>query len=354
MSSKVSEVERTVQSGTTTTIDKTTMQYDGSRITQIAGFRNGTANGTAKLTYGANGIERIEFTDKEGDRALDQLTYTDGRLTKGRYEITGVSVAENTITYQPDHHDSVKEVTSTYTPQGQAAQTQLTKYDYDAEGRTTKATHIAGTTTSSTEYRYDAQGRLDRVTMFSGSSVLETYTISYTPDGNLDEVVDSKNNRHEVTYDKDGRITEIRLITSGAITTTRYTYASGNTDGWTFAPDLPASNFFDLGGNAYSTIDMLHGSIEIESDIPKAPGNNGGVCTGFTPQDTCDMCLASSCCTQTKSCLQGTACYSFFECAQPCTTQACIDSCRSANPSGGAAYDAFASCANSFCSTQCQ
>lgn len=356
MATKVAEVERTVMSGGTTTIDKTTVQYDGSRITQIAQFHNGAAAGTAKVTYGANGIDKIEYTDKEGDRALDQLTYVDGRLAKNRYEITGVSVDEDVYSYQQDRKDLVREIMSTFTPAGATATTALTKYEYDAEGRTTKATFIRGTTTSSTEYRYDTQGRIDRVTTFSGSSVLETYTFSYLPDGNLDEVVDSKNNRYELTYDdKNGRITEIRLITTGAITTTRYTYASGSADGWTFAPDLPAANFFDLGGNPYATIELMHGTIEIDADIPKAPGGGGGggVCTGFEPVDACDTCLASSCCTQTKNCLQGTACYSFYECAQPCTTQACVDSCRSQNPAGSSAYDAFASCAQSFCNSQC-
>lgn len=354
MATKVSEIERTVQVGSTTTIDKSTVHYEGSKILQISQFRNGMANGVAKPMYGGAGIEKIEYLDKEGDKALQQLTYADGRVTKGRYEVTGVMINEDTISYLPDRKDLVKEIASTRMPTGAPVSTTLVKYEYDAEGRATKATNIVGTATSSTEYRYDTKGQLDRMTTFSGASVVETYTFSYTAEGTLDEVVDSKNNRYELTYDQDGRIVEVRLITTGSITTTRYTYAAGNANGWTFAPAVPGGGFFDIGGNPYTNISMLHGTIEVGADIPKPVGNPGGVCPGFTPQDACDTCLASSCCTQTKNCLQGTACYSFYECAKPCTTQSCIDSCRSANPSGGSAYDALGSCAQSFCSSQCQ
>lgn len=360
MSTKVVEVEQTIQAGSTTTIDRTTVTYNGSRIDQIAQVHNGAPAGTAKIGYGTGGIDRIDYTDKDGDRAIDQLMYANGQLARDRYEIMGVSVDEQTFTYLPERRDAVKEISLTHTPTGGTARSQLVKFEYDAEGRVTKRIDIDGSNTTTTEMRYTPDGLLERMTSFAGTSHLETYNFSYTSEGTVDEVVDSNNNRYEVSYDQSGRIAEIRYLANGTIITWRYTYGAGSADGWTFAPSLPGASFFDLGGNSYSTLSMLHGSISIPSDIPKATGGGGGgggggqVCTGFEPTDACETCLADSCCSQTKACFTNTPCYSFYQCASPCTTQACIDSCRQSNPTGAADYDAYASCAQSFCNSLCQ
>jgi hypothetical protein len=136
----------------------------------------------------------------------------------------------------------------------------------------------------------------------------------------------------------------------------------------TFAPALPVSDLFDLTGAGYATISPLHWVPSIPEDIARGAtsgggddggsgsGSGGGDTTtcGFTPQDTCEQCLAASCCSETEACLTGSACDQFYQCASPCTTQTCVDTCRETNPSGASAYDSLRTCAQAYCPTTCQ
>ena len=267
---KVVEIDRTVQTGSSTTIDRTTIAYEGSRIAKIGATLNGTPNGTANVTYGQSGIDRIEYIDKEGDRGIDTFTHTDGRLTKERYEIPGVLVDEMVFSYHAERPDLLKEITNTVLPVNGLTTTRVVKYEYDAEERIARQTFTTGMTSSTWEYRYDGDGRVDRMTGFSGATVTETYTFRYTMDGKLDEVMDSNNNRHELTYDEQGRVSEIRLLSGASTTTIRYTYAKGNVEGWTFAPAVPGGQLFDLAGDSFPLIEMMHGTVNASGDIPKA------------------------------------------------------------------------------------
>lgn len=269
MAAKVVEIDRTVQTGSSTTIDRTTIAYEGARMVKVGGTLNGTPNGTANVTYGKNGIERIEYIDKEGDRGIDTLTHTDGRLTKERYEIPGVLVDELVYAYHAERPDLLKEVTNTVLPVNGLSSTRRVKYEYDAEERLARQTFESGMTSSMWEYRYNADGLVDRMTAFSGATVTETYTFRYTMDGKLDEVMDSNNNRHELTYDEKGRVIEIRLLSGTTTTTTRYTYAAGNVEGWTFAPAVPGGHLFDMAGEGFPVVEMMHGAISVGADIPK-------------------------------------------------------------------------------------
>src|SRR5688572_30239113 len=75
MAAKISDVETTRTVGTTTTFDRASLRYDGAKLAEVTNARNGAPNGIAKVTYGKSGIERIEYIDKEGDKATDTLTY---------------------------------------------------------------------------------------------------------------------------------------------------------------------------------------------------------------------------------------------------------------------------------------
>src|SRR5688500_15798971 len=83
--SKLSEVEGTTQSGSTTTVQRSELRYDGARLKEVLAFLNGAPNGTALVKYGASGIEKIEYADKQGDRATENNTYNGGRLTRSLF-----------------------------------------------------------------------------------------------------------------------------------------------------------------------------------------------------------------------------------------------------------------------------
>lgn len=270
---KVVEIERTVQTGSSTTIQRSAMAYEGSHLTKIDQTRNGAPNGMATIVYGKSGIERIEYTAANGTRATEQLVYTNGKLSKLRFEVPGSLVDEDVLSYHTERPDLLKEITNTQTPVGGFATTRLHRFEYDGEERLAKTTTLQGQSTSSTELRYDMAGQIDRMTVIVGTSIAETYTYRYNEDGTLDEVTDSRNNRHELTYDKQGRVTEIRHVQGSTTTTTRYVYASGSVAGWTFAPEIPGSSFFDLAGNGFHDVEMLHGNIGISA----GSGDDGSV-----------------------------------------------------------------------------
>jgi YD repeat-containing protein len=270
MAVKITEVERTRTTTGSTTIERRAVTYDGSRLVEITNTLNATPNGTARVTYDGSVITRVEYTDKEGDRATDQLVYADGQLVKLRYEIPNVMTTEQSYTYFAEDRDLLKEVMTVNTPKGGLATSRMSRYEYDAETRIAKVTTTQGTDMTAVEYRYNTDGQLDRATFFSSGTVVETYTFSYLQDGKLDEIFDSNNNRYDLTYDKSGKITEIRhTTTSGITTTTRYTYGEGAAQGWTFSPEIPGGELFDLGGRGYTALSMLHGAVPDVGDIPK-------------------------------------------------------------------------------------
>ena len=350
---QLGEVETTVQRGSSITIHRTEIRYDGSHLREVAQFKNGAPAGRAQFTYGAGGITRIDYTDVEGDRASDNLTYEGGRLVRTRYEVPGVLVNDGTITYA---NGDPKEIATRTTPAGGTTTMHLQRFEYEADGRTNKLLDIEGTSTQMTELRYTPDGLLERASIFDGNAHQDTYSYAYTPEGRLDEVTDTRNGRYELTYDS-GRVAEVRWSTSEGTTTTRYTYGAGSVDGWAFAPSVPYAQLFDLDGVSYDTVSLLQGPIEVSDDIARAAGGGGrsgggGTC-GFQPQDTCETCLASSCCDETEACFVGTACDSYYQCTAGCQTQQCIDVCGETNPTGRNDFSAFSSCAQAYCPASC-
>ena len=349
------QVESTIQRGSTTTIERVELRYAGSQLREVARFENGAPEGSAQLMYGENGIAQIEYIDPEGDRATEQLAYANARLASARLEVPGVLVEERTITYDP-RAGTPTEIATRTTVNGSSPTMRLVRYEYDPSGRTAKQLDIAGGDTATTELRYAEDGRIERASMFEGGAHRETYTFAYA-DGRLHEVTDSRNGRHQITYDGSGRIAEIRWTTSTGTTTHRYTYADGNVDGWSFAPEVPVAQLFDLAGTAYDRVSLLHGSIAIPSDLPRAAGGGGGGGGGgtcsFEPQTACETCLAASCCSEAEACLVGSPCDNYYQCAAACTTNDCVTLCGETNPTGRNAYNALVGCAQAFCPTAC-
>ncbi len=347
------EIETTIQNGSSTSIERTSMTYEGSHLKDITRQHNGAAAGSARFTYGAGGIERIEYTDDEGDRASEQLSYEGGRLVRGRYEIAGIRVDERSIAY--GESGAIKEVSTLSTSPGANGTTTLTRYEYDGSGRVAKLLELAGSQTASTELRYAIDGTLERATQFEGGDLRETFTFELDGEGRLSEVSDSRNGRYEVTYDDASLVSEIRRSTASGTTTTQYRYGSGSVDGWTFAPAVPVAQLFDLTGAAYATVSPLHGDIELPRDLPRASGGGDepGPTCGFDPVTACDSCVEASCCSEAGACLAGSACDSFVACAEPCTTQACIDVCSETNPAGRSDYESLVNCVQVYCPTSC-
>jgi YD repeat-containing protein len=356
------ELETTIQNGSNTTIERLDVRYEGSHLKEIARHANGAPAGSASFTYGAGGIASVEYADAEGDRATERLTYEGSRLVRARYEIAGIRVEERTISYDPARSGAPKEISTVTTSPGFGNSTSFVRYEYDAAGRTTKQLELVGSQNESTELRYTADGSLERASLFDDGAHRETYTFELDADARLVEVVDSRNGRHEVTYDDAGRVAEIRWSRSSGTTTYRYRYGEGSVDGWTFAPAVPVAQLFDLTGNAYGTVSLLHGDFAIPDDLPRSvnpdpepdPDPDPEPTCGFTPVDACDTCLAASCCSEAEVCLAGSLCDSYIECASACTTAECQTVCGETNPTGRNDLQNLASCAQAFCPTSCQ
>lgn len=350
------EVETTIQNGSSTNIERVAMSYEGAQLREIARFENGAPAGTARPTYGAGGIVSVEYADDEGDRATEQLAYEAGKLARARYEIPGIRVDERTISYDAAHAGALKEVSTLTTSPGQTSTTMLRRYEYDTSGRTTKQLDIAGTQTSSVELRYAPDGSLERASLFEGGETRETFTFTLV-DGRLDEVLDSRNGRHEVSYDDAGRISEIRHSTSSGTSTSRYTYGDGSVSGWTFAPAVPVAQLFDLDGVGYNTVSLLHGDIAIPRDLPRAtgpgPGPGPGPTCGIEPVDACETCLVANCCSEVEACLIGSPCDDYYQCMVNCTDAQCQTVCGETNPTGRSDFESVQSCGQAFCPSSC-
>lgn len=79
-------------------------------------------------------------------------------------------------------------------------------------------------------------------------------------------------------------------------------------------------------------------------------------CASCEPEadDTmCGSCMKSSCCGELKSYNLASDSAGFVTCINPCTTQACFDTCVSSFPMAGAAYNAAVACQDKSCTKPC-
>ena len=271
---KLAQIEVTAHGGGVTTIERTELAYDGARLAQVQAFRNGAPNGSAQLVYGLDGLDHVDLIDGEGDRARRTFAFENGRLTRTSL-VTSVSVRETAYHYDAANPDLPKEIAETATRAGETPSTKLTRFEYDAIEQLAKRTAIAGgggrSGTEVTEYRYGADGSLERASRFEDSAHDETYTFRYGADDRLAEVTDTRATRHELAYDAEGRITEIRRTGSSGTTTIRYTYAGGELEALSFQPLVPMRELFDMAGMSYATSTGLSGDIDVGADLPAAP-----------------------------------------------------------------------------------
>lgn len=77
-------------------------------------------------------------------------------------------------------------------------------------------------------------------------------------------------------------------------------------------------------------------------------------CGGYSSANaTCDSCFKARCCSAGDACARSSQCASLKTCIEPCTTQRCVDDCRTLYPSGTSAYDSLDRCLAGSCATEC-
>lgn len=338
---RLSEVEKILTSGGTTTIERLELRYDDSELAQVNGFRNGAPNGTARLTYFADKLQRIDFADKDGDRAFTRLEYVDGYLWKTHNEVTGAITLDRTVWYD-EQTAMVKELSYARSSPGTTTHNWVTRYEYDPQSRVKQLVDVDEGVMQTSELRYTAEGLVERMSVYTGSQHEETWDFRYL-DGRLDEITDTHNRSVSVFYGADDLIEEIRVLDGSTNETYRYTYEPGTVKGMTFSPDIPVAGQFDLRGKSYDDLALLHLPPPIQEEVPHV--TTGDVCVA-DDGSSCSACLNNFCC---ESCTTST-CGSYVDCAATCNGSAsCLSSCAASYPGNAA----FGQCATNNCSASC-
>jgi hypothetical protein len=346
LATQLDEVEITQDNGTVT-VDRFEVAYDGQRLDEMKGFRNGASTGTTRFTYGADGIELVDYVDKDGDAASERWTYAGGNVASVRYEIEDVFTWVNQISYDAALPSLPSKMSATTTQADGLVSTDVVKFDYDDSARIEKSTQIHEDGTDTTEFDYTDGDRLDRTTTFKGSEVITT-EFAYTPDGQLLSIAGSDGVSSNLEYDADGRISVIRTVRpDGLLITYRYKYGTGLIAGVSFAPSVAFGRYFDLAGISHSAMSAAHEWFETftPGDVQVA---GGGTCQA-DGSDVCQSCLADACCSEALACGTGTACRAFADCVQNCPSEQCVSTCRSMFATGAANSDALDACAADRC-----
>jgi len=265
---RVSEVEKVTTSGGITTIDRLELSYDGAHLSQVYAYRNGAPNGTARISYLDGQPLRIDYTDKEGDRAFTTFQYIDGSyLWKTHDEVTGVITQDRTVWYD-EKTALVKELSYAQGFPGATPHNWSTRYSYDSKDRMSKLSKVDGETTETSEIRYNNDGRIGGMSDFTGTQHNETWDFRYTEDGLLDEIRDTHNRVATMSYSDEGLISDIRVLDGSTSESVRYTYDDGKVEGITFAPEIPVGTQFDLRGKSFDDLALLHIAPPAIDDIP--------------------------------------------------------------------------------------
>ncbi len=340
---RLSEVETTRFLGGVSTVERTELRYDGDQLSQVNAFRNGAPNGSARLSWAGDNLQRVDSADKDGDRSFTTFEYLDNKyLWKTHYEVTGAITLDRTVWYD-EATAIVKELAYSRSSPGTTTHNWRTRYEYDPQGRVKKMIAVDGDATQTSELSYTTEGLVDRMSMFTGPQHDETYNMRYTQDGLLDEITDTHNRSVSVSYGADGLIDEVRVLDGSSSETYRYRYEEGTVSGMTFAPDIPVASQFDLRGKSYGDLALLHGAPPIEVDVPHV--SNDTVCVS-NDGTSCSACLENYCC---DTCTTST-CYDYAQCAASCDgSSSCLSSCASYYPGNAS----FGSCASSYCSASC-
>jgi YD repeat-containing protein len=82
--------------------------------------------------------------------------------------------------------------------------------------------------------------------------------MDYDDEGRLEEVLAPGGELTTVEYDDDGRIEETERIDDGTTQRVEYQYEEGVIEGdFTWSPAVPFSQFFDVEGESFGTVDAL-------------------------------------------------------------------------------------------------
>jgi hypothetical protein len=82
--------------------------------------------------------------------------------------------------------------------------------------------------------------------------------------------------------------------------------------------------------------------------------SDGGKCGSFTYPEPCGTCVETNCCSLVGLCSNNAACFTVVvSCIPACTTQSCIDDCRTSQPGGTADLDALYQCLGTSCASAC-
>jgi hypothetical protein len=78
-------------------------------------------------------------------------------------------------------------------------------------------------------------------------------------------------------------------------------------------------------------------------------------CNSQTTDDSCSTCIRQACCLELSNCKNQPDCLSLFACLDGCSSDDgnCIDTCSQHYQTSAATYNAFVSCTNEQCSTDC-
>lgn len=362
---RLTDAEITVVRGATTTIRKTEVAYNGTsgRIQRIALTVNGVAAGSMESLYRGEQISTVAVIDADGDRGEITFEYDDrGRIESRQFVAPSAYTMLEELEYDDSRDGVPREVMTMMVPASGTTQTSYRRYEHDDSRRLTEITEIVGQDTTMVELRYDDAARLERATTYAGTSVVDTHSYEYDPEGRIESVSTTNNDRWDVEYDDAGLISEIRQLSpsSGETITIRYTYGDGGTSGIRFTPDLPNANQFDLRGATFATVDFLTlapSGLSTTVPSPAGGGGDGGgggaMCDGYTAQDACETCLYTSCCSQLTACADNPQCLDFNDCVASCTDTACYDSCGSTYPTGRYYYESYFDCYDAYCPSQC-
>ncbi len=112
--------------------------------------------------------------------------------------------------------------------------------------------------------------------------------------------------------------------------------------------------------NCNSAKTALADCVSAPPPIVEDGGPPPGSCTLTEPFDpsvtACNTCVEQNCCDVTNTCTGSTDCVAMVDCMSACPAggTTCINSCRTAHPTGAPQVQALSNCLNANCATPCR
>jgi hypothetical protein len=82
-------------------------------------------------------------------------------------------------------------------------------------------------------------------------------------------------------------------------------------------------------------------------------GGSSSSCAASASDTACNTCGKRYCCAETNACAASADCLSLAKCVTACTTQTCSDACGAQYPGAVAPFNAFVTCGNDHCLSDC-